>query len=66
MPACLISFEELVRNRAEEENRLEALARLYARKEAVDDLIKSLENYQRARFSKKASCIPFTMSASCS
>jgi hypothetical protein len=55
MPACLIPFEQLVRDRAEEDRRLEALRRLYERRDKVDDLIRSLENYQRFELVREAS-----------
>lgn len=38
--------------------RRRALDRLYARKAAVEDLIRSLENYERSR-DGRAPCIPF-------
>ena len=63
MPTCQLSPEEWNRHRAKDEYRREALMRLYARREAVDDLIHSLENYQRSSPVRKAECIPLTFAA---
>ena len=41
--------------------RERALARLYERRETVDNLIRSLEDYQRAKSETKAVCIPITV-----
>lgn len=49
----------------EKELRLRALERLYLRREAVDELIRSLENYQKAA-PRLAPCIPFNAARKCS
>ena len=47
--------------------RRRALDRLYERRAAVDDLIRSLENYQRAQEPRAAECIEFRVpSTKCS
>lgn len=46
--------------------RRRALDRLYARKAAVEDLIRSLEDYERANRPRAAECIPFNASQKCS
>jgi hypothetical protein len=40
--------------------RLRALERLYERKAAVDELIESLEEYQRCRNRQRAQCVALT------
>jgi hypothetical protein len=45
--------------------RRRALERLYMRKAAVDDLIRSLEHYQKTQRAK-APCIPFNEARKCS
>jgi hypothetical protein len=45
--------------------RRRALERLYLRREAVDQLIESLQNYQDAQ-QAKAPCIPFSEARKCS
>ena len=40
--------------------RREALERLYERREAVDNLIRSLEDYQRAQSGYSAPCVEIT------
>ena len=37
--------------------RRQALARLYERRETVDNLIRSLENYQRSQSGTKSACL---------
>jgi hypothetical protein len=63
MPACMISLDEWTRRRAEDDHRKEALARLYERREAVDDLIRSLENYQRCNIAGKSERVVYSMGA---
>jgi predicted short-subunit dehydrogenase-like oxidoreductase (DUF2520 family) len=48
-----------------DEVRRRALERLYLRKAAVDELIRSLQNYQEAQRAK-APCIPFSEVRKCS
>ena len=49
---------DLIRNRA--------LDRLYERREAVQNLISALEDYQRSREARMAQCISFTSLRKCS
>jgi hypothetical protein len=46
--------------------RTRALDRLYARKAAVEDLIRALEDYQRNHSSLGAECIEFSVPPTCS
>jgi hypothetical protein len=46
--------------------RRRALERLYLRKAAVDDLIRSLEDYQTAAQPARAEVLPFTAGRKCS
>ena len=46
--------------------RRQALARLYKRLRTVDELIRSLENYERVRVSQRVDCSPITRSRKCS
>jgi hypothetical protein len=46
--------------------RRQALERLYRRRNAVDDLIRSLEGYQMAAQSPRAEVVPFTVARKCS
>ena len=66
MPTFRLSLVEWNRRRAVNERRSEALRRLYARKEAVDDLIRSLEDYQRITPTRSADCIPLSAAEKCS
>ena len=45
--------------------RRRALQRLYLRRAAVDELIRSLQNYQKLQ-KAKAPCIPFSAARKCS
>ncbi len=66
MPTLQLTLKEWTRHRAMDESRRQALARLYRRREAVDDLIRSLEHYQRCIPMQKAECISFSVEARCS
>lgn len=46
--------------------RRRALERLYLRRAAVDDLIRSLEDYQNAGAPARAEVLPFTAGPRCS
>lgn len=46
--------------------RERALERLYARREAVDDLIRSLENYSQAQDAAAEECLEFSSGRKCS
>jgi transposase len=46
--------------------RRQALVRLHNRLRTVDELIRSLENYQRVRVSKRVNCAPAVRSRKCS
>ena len=60
----LLAEEAAVGLPVNEEHRLRALERLYLRREAVDELIRSLEIYQR-REAAKAPCIPINAGRKC-
>ncbi len=60
MPILRLSVEEWSRHRFADQCRKEALERLYARRDAVDDLIRSLENYERCQPLRKGECLPFS------
>ncbi|MBS1854316.1 MAG: hypothetical protein JST11_03040 [Acidobacteria bacterium] len=60
------SLSQRASNRGSDEIRIRALERLYERRAAVDELIESLENYQRARTGHTAMCVPFTAAQKCS
>jgi hypothetical protein len=47
-------------NPASDRVRLRALERLYERKAAVEELIESLEEYQRCCDRQRATCVEFT------
>ena len=49
-----------------DEIRQRALGRLYARREAIDDLIRSLEDYQRTQDAPMAECLEFSTGRKCS
>ena len=49
-----------------EEVRLRALERLYLRREAVDELIRSLEAYQQSARRRKALCVAINAVRKCS
>jgi hypothetical protein len=51
--------------RVAEEARLRALERLYLRREAVDELIRSLESYETIA-DRRAPCIPISVARKCS
>jgi hypothetical protein len=46
--------------------RRRALERLYERKAAVEDLIRSLEGYERTTHAKIGECVPFNGLLKCS
>ena len=46
--------------------RRRALDRLYQRKAAIEDLIRSLEDYERVNRPRAAECIPFNAPRTCS
>lgn len=48
------------------EMRLRALNRLYARRAAVDALIRSLELYEKTQQARKAACVSITSERKCS
>jgi hypothetical protein len=52
--------------RNSDEVRRRALERLYMRKAAVDELILSLQNYEKIRQSKTPCVIPFSAARKCS
>jgi hypothetical protein len=64
MPAVVLlpraDSAERLRRLAVAELRQDALQRLYAKRAAVEDLIKSLEIYQREAAVRSGECIEFT------
>ncbi len=66
MPTIRLSPDEWNRHRSIDLIRREALERLYARKHAVDGLIRSLENYQRCAPPRKPECVAFSVAGTCS
>lgn len=46
--------------------RRRALERLYERRDTVEDLIRSLEDYQRCQETRRAPCIEFNAARKCS
>jgi hypothetical protein len=46
--------------------RRQALARLYERRDTVDNLIRSLEDYQRSQSGAQSACIEITAHRRCS
>ena len=59
MPTLRLPLSEWNRRRLLRQNRAEALERLYARKDAVDDLIRALEQYQELKPIRPAECLAF-------
>ncbi len=51
---------------ATDQMRLRALSRLYARREAVDCLIRSLEVYESTQEQRKACCVAISAERKCS
>ena len=66
MPTLRLPLSEWNRRRSTYDSRLEALQRLYARKNAVDDLIRALEEYQELAPMRQARCIPMVAKLKCS
>ena len=52
LPRCRVNLVEYIRRRA--------LKRLYARRDAVDNLIRSLQNYAEVTNAPAAECIPIS------
>jgi hypothetical protein len=46
--------------------RRRALARLYARRDAVDNLIRALQNYADTSEARRVDCIPLSVERKCS
>ena len=61
MPTLRLPLSDWNRRRETNQYRLEALQRLYARKDAVDDLIRALEQYQEMTPVQQAKCIPIAL-----
>ena len=68
MPIALPRPSSAERNRllCVDELRLRALERLYQRREAVDALISSLEEYQKSTGPQRAACVEFSSARKCS
>ena len=67
-PLTLPSPPSLERSRVMPDDllRRQALARLYERRDTVDNLIRSLEDYQRSQSSAPSACIEITAHRRCS
>ena len=55
----ILSFQSYRNTLDVDDIRMRALERLYARREAVDSLISSLEDYQSVKVAR-AECVPIT------
>jgi hypothetical protein len=68
MPIALVSSFSADRVRASftDDIRRRALERLYERRDAVEDLIRSLEGYEQCHNARRAACIEFTGARKCS
>jgi hypothetical protein len=66
MPTLRLPLSEWNRRRETHECRLDTLQRLYARKDAVDDLIRALEHYQELTPVGQGECIPIVATLKCS
>jgi transposase len=65
-PLTPTASEQRTRVISVETLRRQALARLHNRLRTVDELIRSLENYERVRVSKRVDCAPIIGSRKCS
>jgi hypothetical protein len=65
MPMPIHAVADSVRRNSDEMRR-RALERLYMRKAAVDDLILSLQNYEKIKQSKAPCIVPFNAARKCS
>ena len=68
MPSALVASFSADRVRASfaDAIRRRALERLYERRDAVEDLIRSLEGYEQCHKVRKAACIEFSAARKCS
>lgn len=68
MPITLLALSPVERSRALSADaiRTRALERLYERRDAVDDLIRSLEGYAECHQARLDSCIEFSAARKCS
>jgi hypothetical protein len=68
MPIALVTSSSADRVRASSADaiRRRALERLYERRDAVEDLIQSLEGYEQCHKARRAACIEFSASRKCS
>ena len=68
MPIALVSSSSADRVRASSADaiRRRALERLYERRDAVEDLIQSLEGYEQCHKARRAACIEFNAARKCS
>jgi hypothetical protein len=66
VPLPLASTEERSRLLSMDLIRSRALDRLYQRREAVQNLIRALEDYQKSRETRMAHCISFSSLRKCS
>ena len=68
MPIALVSSSSADRVRASfsDDIRRRALERLYERRDAVEDLIQSLEGYEQCNNARRAPCIEFSAARKCS
>jgi SOS response regulatory protein OraA/RecX len=65
-PLTPTASEQRTRVISVETLRRQALARLHKRLRTVDELIRSLENYERVRVSQRVDCAPIIRSRKCS
>jgi hypothetical protein len=67
-PLQMLKHTESVQSQtaSSDQMRLRALGRLYARREAVDALIRSLEVYESTQQERQASCVPISAERKCS
>jgi transposase len=65
-PLTPTASEQRTRVISVETLRRQALARLHDRLRTVDELIRSLENYERVRVSNRVDCAPIIGSRKCS
>ncbi len=68
MPLMLPSPDSSERTKTVPVNSLrrQALARLYRRRETVENLIRSLENYEQAQTGHRMNCVSITAGRKCS
>jgi len=66
MLTICLPLSEWNRRRSMNRSRFEALQRLYARKDALDQLIRALEEYRKLTPMRQGECIPMVAAEKCS